>query len=281
MTRETVVGVQEADVLLQEQMSMADEMDETNNTNNNNLNNLNSNSNSYNNNNSNSTKCVAKYFSKWGGTGARNLVCYGLRLPNTHSFFSFLGSFLGMATVLLLTFHSGLEDTDYLFLVGSFGAGMCVCVCVCMCVCVCVCSIEFGCHKVTPSTSPSPLPSGAVLMYSAYDAPLAQPRNVIGGQFFSALVGVTMRNIFPSGEHKWLAGSLAVAVSIVLMECLGCVHPPGGASAMIAVTGSSRIHELGYFYAFFPCLVGSIIMVSIAIVVNNLSVDRTYPKYWL
>lgn len=148
-----------------------------------------------------------------------------------------------MSTVLALTFSANLEDTDYLFLVGSFGAG-------------------------------------AVLMYSAYDAPLAQPRNVLGGQFFSAIVGVTVRLILPHPEYKWLAGSLAVSLSIVVMECLGCLHPPGGASALIAVTGSRRIVELGYFYAVFPCLVGSIIMVFIALAINNLSETRRYPVYW-
>ncbi|MFT5659527.1 MAG: CBS-domain-containing membrane protein [Sulfurimonas sp.] len=60
------------------------------------------------------------------------------------------------------------------------------------------------------------------------------------------------------------------------------MHPPGGATALIAVIGSQEIHELGYMLLIAPILSGSIIMLMIGLVVNNLSSNpkRHYPRYW-
>jgi len=60
------------------------------------------------------------------------------------------------------------------------------------------------------------------------------------------------------------------------------MHPPGGATALIAVIGSQQIHDLGYVLLLSPVLTGSLIMLAIALAVNNLSVNpkRHYPRYW-
>ena len=51
---------------------------------------------------------------------------------------------------------------------------------------------------------------------------------------------------------------------------------------MIAVIGSSRIHGLGYWYVIYPVLTGVLIMLMVAVVVNNISTNpkRHYPRYW-
>lgn len=54
------------------------------------------------------------------------------------------------------------------------------------------------------------------------------------------------------------------------------VHPPAGATALLAVT-SNEIMDLGWFLV--PLiLLGSVLMVAVALVVNNLG--RRYPVYW-
>ena len=76
----------------------------------------------------------------------------------------------------------------------------------------------------------------------------------MGGHFLSALVGVSCYFLFPG--TPWLASCLAVATAIALMHVTKTLHPPGGATALIAVTGGEGIHQLGYLYAFVPCLLG-------------------------
>ena len=135
-----------------------------------------------------------------------------------------------------------IEKTDFVMVIGSFGAT-------------------------------------AVLLYGAIKSPLAQPRNLMGGHIISAIIGVTCYKLFPS--QLWLASSLAVATAIAIMHATKTLHPPGGATALIAVIGSDKIHGLGYLYALVPVGLGAIIMLTVALLVNNIPKNRRYPDFWV
>jgi len=121
--------------------------------------------------------------------------------------------------------------------------------------------------------------ASAVLLYGAIKSPLAQPRNLIGGHMFSALVGVACSKVF--GGTVWLAAALAVSLAIVAMLATKTLHPPGGATALIAVVGGAKIHALGFWYAFLPVGAGATVLLIVALLVNNLSKNRKYPEYWV
>jgi CBS domain-containing membrane protein len=76
----------------------------------------------------------------------------------------------------------------------------------------------------------------------------------------------------------WLTASLAVSLSIIAMQYTKTLHPPGGATALIAVTGSEKIKALGYLYVIFPVLTGVIILLLIALIINNMTSQRKYPN---
>jgi CBS-domain-containing membrane protein len=78
----------------------------------------------------------------------------------------------------------------------------------------------------------------------------------------------------------WLASSVAVATAIAFMHATKTLHPPGGATALIAVIGSEKIHDLGYLYAVVPVGLGAIIMLAVALLVNNIPKTRRYPEFW-
>lgn len=122
--------------------------------------------------------------------------------------------------------------------------------------------------------------ASAILCFNATVSPLAQPRNVLMGQFVSSLIGVCIEKLFSLSEggreHYWAGGALSVAVASVVMTILNCVHPPGGASALLPCT-DARIREMGWWYL--PAqLVSSVLMISVACLINN--VVRTYPVFW-
>jgi CBS-domain-containing membrane protein len=121
--------------------------------------------------------------------------------------------------------------------------------------------------------------ASAVLVYGAIKSPLAQPRNLIGGHIVSGLVGTVCYQLF--GGTIWIAAALAVSCAIVAMLATTTLHPPGGATALIAVIGGTKIHDLGYFYAFLPAGAGAAVLLVVALIVNNLSKNRKYPEYWL
>lgn len=154
---------------------------------------------------------------------------------------SWIGAFIGIGVVAYLN-YSRFEKTDLFMIIGSFGAS-------------------------------------AVLIYGAIKSPLAQPRNLIGGHVISAVIGVTCYDFL--NEHMWLASAAAVATSVALMHATKTLHPPGGATALIAVIGGEKIHNLGYLYAIIPAGAGAAIMLVIALLVNNISKKRRYPEFWV
>ena len=162
------------------------------------------------------------------------------RITLVEVLWSWFGSFLGIAAVAGLHKHWA-QPQDLVMIIGSFGAS-------------------------------------AVLIYGAKKAPLSQPRNLIGGHVLSAIVGVACFQYF--GTMPILASALAVSLAIALMQLTKTLHPPGGATALIAVIGSDSIHNLGYYYAIVPALSGAVVMLIVALLVNNLAPSRSYPKYW-
>jgi len=157
-------------------------------------------------------------------------------------FWTFLGSFIGIGLIGFLN-SEHLSVHDNLFLIGSFGAS-------------------------------------SVLIYGIINSPLAQPRNLIGGHLVCAFVGVCIHKLIPN--ELWLSAALSVSLSIVAMQITKTLHPPGGATALIANIGSEKIHALGFMYVLSPVLSGVLILLLVAVVCNNATPHRRYPhnKYW-
>jgi CBS-domain-containing membrane protein len=153
---------------------------------------------------------------------------------------SWIGAFLGIGIVSYID-HFFLQQSDLVMIIGSFGAS-------------------------------------AVLIYGAVRSPLAQPRNLLGGHIISALIGVAGYQAFST--QVWLAAPVAVATAIGVMHLTRTLHPPGGATALIAVIGSDKIHQLGYLYALIPAGLGALLMLVVALLVNNVPRSRKYPEYW-
>ncbi len=119
--------------------------------------------------------------------------------------------------------------------------------------------------------------ASAVLLYGAPRAPFSQPRNLIGGHLISAVVGVACYRYLP--DVLVVQEAAAVATAIALMMATRTIHPPGGATALIAVIGSDTVHDLGFAYVF-PVLMGALVLLLVAVVSNNLYDRGSYPDRW-
>ncbi len=122
------------------------------------------------------------------------------------------------------------------------------------------------------------LGASAVLLYGAPRSPLAQPRNLLGGHILSALVGVACWKLLH--PFPWLAAALAVSTAIAIMHATRTLHPPGGATALIAVVGSREVHDLGFLFVLVPCTLGPLVLLAAALLVNNIPGTRRYPEVW-
>jgi CBS domain-containing membrane protein len=152
-------------------------------------------------------------------------------------FWAFLGSFIGIGIIAYVQTLQ-LPISDVVYLIGSFGAS-------------------------------------SVLIFGVIESPLAQPRNLIGGHVISAIIGVTVQKVVP--DLIYIAAPLAVSLSIVFMQISKTLHPPGGATALIAVTGSAALKDIGYWYVISPVLVGGLILLIVALIFNNMTSKRQYP----
>lgn len=116
--------------------------------------------------------------------------------------------------------------------------------------------------------------ASAVLLFAVPHSALAQPWNVIGGHLISAIIGVSCARFIPD---ILLAAALSVGFAIAAMHYLRCIHPPGGATALSAVTGGTAVHAMGYGFVLQPVLLNAIVILGIAIVFNALFDYYRYP----
>lgn len=123
----------------------------------------------------------------------------------------------------------------------------------------------------------------AILNYNTIASPLAQPRNSILGQTFSAFIGVSISKLFallPTQSQylalRWVAGPIACGLASAVMTMTNTVHPPGGATALLAIINPT-IQDMGW--RFIPLiLLGSVLMFLVALPLNN--IQRVFPVFW-
>ncbi|KAJ5752118.1 hypothetical protein N7520_009035 [Penicillium odoratum] len=160
------------------------------------------------------------------------------------AFWSLIGAFSGVALVASVSQHvPSFEARHVPAVIGSFGAA-------------------------------------AVLEFGVIDSPLAQPRNAFFSQMIACLVGVGISKLFalnPSAEkYTSLGGALSCGVTTWLMVLTNTVHPPAGATSLLAVT-NSQTAGLGWFL--FPVMIlGVTLMQTAALLINN--INRRFPLYW-
>jgi len=117
--------------------------------------------------------------------------------------------------------------------------------------------------------------ASAVLLFAVPLGPLSQPWSFVGGHLLSAFIGVSIAKLVPD---LLIASALAVSLAIFVMYLTSCLHPPGGATALSAVVGSSAVHELGYTYLLTPVALNIVVMLAFALLINNLLPGRYYPN---
>jgi CBS domain-containing membrane protein len=127
-----------------------------------------------------------------------------------------------------------------------------------------------------PLLALAPMGATAYLLFVVPHSPMSQPWPAIAGHALSATIGVACALYV---ENLPLAAALAVALSVYSMHLFRCIHPPGAATAMIAVLGGAEVHVLGWQFSFEVVTINVVIMVLMSIAINNLIPGRRYPLF--
>lgn len=110
--------------------------------------------------------------------------------------------------------------------------------------------------------------ASSVLLFGLPNSPLARPWSFAAGHLISATVGLICSHLFTD-----LALMAAVTIGCVLfvMYIFECMHPPGGATALVPVIASTD-SVLGYDFLLYPVALNVFVMLLVAIVLQ---------KFWL
>jgi CBS domain-containing membrane protein len=119
----------------------------------------------------------------------------------------------------------------------------------------------------------APMGASAVLLFALPASPLAQPWSVFGGNVVSALIGIACSRWI---DPPLLAGAVAVGAAVLVMFGLRCLHPPGGAMALLTALGAPGALKYGYEFALTPVALNTIVMLAAAVAYNRLC-GRRYP----
>lgn len=117
--------------------------------------------------------------------------------------------------------------------------------------------------------------AAAVLLYAAPHSPMAQPWPLVCGNLVSGLIGWLFSLLIPDPV---LAAACAVGTAVLAMHLLNCLHPPGGATAMIMVLSAAQFHQHGWLWAALTVAANALLSLLLALSINNLLPGRHYPQ---
>jgi CBS domain-containing membrane protein len=103
--------------------------------------------------------------------------------------------------------------------------------------------------------------ASSVLLFVVPTSTMSKPWAFIGGHLVSATIGVACYQLNPNILY---AAPLAIAFAIMGMYYLRCMHPPGGATALLAVLGDESVHQLGFQFVLTPVASNLLIMLAVA-----------------
>jgi CBS domain-containing membrane protein len=118
----------------------------------------------------------------------------------------------------------------------------------------------------------APIGASAVIVFALPSSPLAQPWAVIGGNTISALAGIAAVHLLQAHGGSLAAMVLGGALAAALMVALRCLHPPGGAAAVLVALGAVQ----DWRFAFVPVCLDSLLLVLIGVVYNR-ATGKAYP----
>ena len=112
-----------------------------------------------------------------------------------------------------------------------------------------------------------------VIVFGYHDNPFSQPKNVFFSHLLTSVVGILFLYLLPL--PNFILIPIAVGISVGLMILLNIAHPPAGANPIIIIMGSVSLD-----YIISPIILGSIIILIFAIILNRFILRKNYPSKW-
>jgi len=113
-----------------------------------------------------------------------------------------------------------------------------------------------------------------ILVFVLPSSPVSQPYPLLMGQLISALIGVSCAYL-PFGLT--INAAIAVSSCLFFMFLLNCIHPPGGATAMMPViVGAPAVG--GFNYVIYPVMANMLVLVILGVLFHYRWLKQDYPS---
>lgn len=112
--------------------------------------------------------------------------------------------------------------------------------------------------------------ASAVLLFGLPNSPLARPWSFVAGHVISATIGLVCSHLF---TNLALMAAVTIAAVLFAMYLFECMHPPGGATALVPVIASTD-QLLGYQFLLQPVLLNVLVLLLTSLLLNRLLLGR-------
>lgn len=110
--------------------------------------------------------------------------------------------------------------------------------------------------------------ASSVLLFGLPNSPLAKPWVFVAGHLIPASIGLLCSHLF----HDFaLMAAVTIGCVLFAMYIFSCMHPPGGATALVPVIAASD-QVLGIEFLLYPVAMNVAVMLSVALLLQ---------KFWL
>ncbi len=118
--------------------------------------------------------------------------------------------------------------------------------------------------------------ASALLLFVIPTSPLSQPWALFGGHMISGFIGISCALLF---DDVVIASAVSVTLAIIAMMYLRCLHPPGGATAMIPILMADEVHQVGFQFIFTPIAINTLLLLLLSLLINRLLLHRHYASH--
>ncbi len=118
--------------------------------------------------------------------------------------------------------------------------------------------------------------ASSLMLFVLPTSPLSQPWPLFGGHMVSGFIGISCALLI---NDIVIASAVSVTLAITAMMYLRCLHPPGGATALIPILMVSEVQEVGFQFIFFPIAINTLILLLLSLLVNRLVLHRHYASH--
>ncbi len=114
--------------------------------------------------------------------------------------------------------------------------------------------------------------ASTIMLLAIPNSPMAQPYAFIMGHVSAATIGMLCANFIPNSS---IAASFSVCLSLAFMFLFNCLHPPGGATALVPIITSAP--QLDFDFLLYPVLINLLTLLAFAFICNRYILKREYP----